>query len=109
MLTLRNLMMAAIVAALALSLVGCSSSDPSIEGTWTEEESGVEYVFDSDGTMTLKDTAVDFEVSAEYEVDGDSLTVTFEGAEPETVTIAELTDSELVLDADDGTTITLTR
>ena len=104
--------MAAIVVALALSLVGCSS-DPSIEGTWTEETSGVQYVCDSDGTMTLIDDSIEgedpFEVTADYEVDGDSLTVTFEGAEAETVTIAELTDSELVLEADDGTSITLTK
>jgi hypothetical protein len=112
MLTLRNLILAAIVAALALSLVGCAS-EPSIEGTWTEEESGVQYVFDSEGTMTLIDDSIEgedaFEVSADYEVDGDSLTVTFEGAEPETVAITELTDSQLILEADDGSSITLTK
>jgi uncharacterized protein (TIGR03066 family) len=108
--TFRYLTIVAMAAALVLSLAACTGT-ATIEGKWLEEEADVTYTFE-DGTMTISEETIEgepFEVSADYEVDGDTLTVTFEGAESESVEITTLTEEELTLTADDGESITLSR
>ena len=69
-----------IAAILSLSLLtACGGDDPAPEGAYDNDEIETSVVFSDDGTCVVSDFDMSYE--AEFEMDGDELTIELDGEE----------------------------
>ncbi len=103
--TTRRIVAIVLVLSLLFVLTACSKKDKLI-GTW-KMSAGMSLTFNEDGTCAL--SAGSESQSGKYTVDGDSLSISWEGeAEVEKMTIKSVDDKELVLE-NEGVSITFTK
>ncbi len=60
-------------------LTACGGDDPAPEGAYDNDELGMSIVFSDDGTCVVSDFDMSYE--AEFEMDGDELTIELDGEE----------------------------
>ena len=102
----RRIVAIVLVLSLLFVLTACSSKKDKLIGTW-KMSAGMSLTFNEDGTCAL--SAGSESQSGKYTVDGDNLSITWEGEpEVEKMTIKSVDDKELVLE-NGGVSITLTK
>ena len=99
----RSIIAIVLVLSLIFALSACSSKKEKLVGTW--EADGYSFTFNSDGTCKMGFGG--YSVDGTYKVDGDKLSLTFNG-ETESMTIDSVDGSKLVL-VDGNETVTFTK
>ena len=103
--TTRRIVAIVLVLSILFVLTACSKKDKLI-GTW-KTANGISLTFNENGTCAL--SAGGESQNGKYTVDGDKITIDWEGEdEKETMTIKSVDGSELVLE-NEGVAITLTK
>ena len=90
-----------IAAILSLSLLtACGGDDPAPEGAYDNDELGMSIVFSDDGTCVVSDFDMSYE--AEFEMDGDELTIKNDDLGMEVTGTYDADEDTFTIDDNDG-------
>jgi len=106
---MKKLVALSLALVFCFALVACGDSDGGdIVGTWYHDGNSDEYMtFKSNGTVIIGDDETGREIKSEYEVDGDNITLKYQGQE--LVSRFKISGDTLTIIDPDGSTMELKR